>query len=154
MTSHEIARSTSQCSYYSNDFFTWQLLKPLNHSWRSNSWCWWQWSNKYSNSQEQEAVVVAMRAFLMQAIWLSHSNYTFRLPECEAPKRDHPAGYRVHQVQVSPIAATGQLHESRHKVTEAWTFLAKIAAGKGPMNYRTARATECTFGKTSSKKKG
>ena len=94
-----------------------------------------------------------MRAFLMQAIWLSHSNYTFRLPECEAPKRDHPAGYRVHQVQVSPIAATGQLHESRHKVTEAWTFLAKIAAGKGPMNYRTARATECTFGKTSSKKK-
>jgi hypothetical protein len=67
---------------------------------------------------------------------------------------DHPAGYRVHQVQVSPIAATGQLHESRHKATEAWTFLAKIAAGKGPMNYRTARATECTFGKTSSKKKG
>ena len=34
-----------------------------------------------------------MRAFLMQAIWLSHSNYTFRLPECEAPKRQQPKGW-------------------------------------------------------------
>ena len=29
----------------------------------------------------------------MQAIWLCHSNYTFRLPECEAPKHQQPKGW-------------------------------------------------------------